>query len=187
MRFNWEIPIICFSFLLTLVLVPGTSALAKEDQLPEDFLGTKGVPNEGQLANIVSEYALGNYKKALAMTIPLADQGNAYAQHYLGVMYEKGTGVPQDYTEAVKWHRKAAEQKKTKAQYYLGVMYWKGLGVPQDFVQAYKWFHLAASQLKGQLAKHAVNNRDSLKEEMTPTQVMEAKKLALEWKPKQSK
>ena len=32
-----------------------------------------------------------------------ADQGIAPAQVILGVMYAKGQGVPQDYSEAVKW------------------------------------------------------------------------------------
>ena len=36
--------------------------------------------------------------------------GFAYAQYNLGVMYDNGQGVQQDYKEAVKWYRKAAEQ-----------------------------------------------------------------------------
>jgi TPR repeat protein len=39
-----------------------------------------------------------------------ADQGNADAQFYLGLLYDNGKGVPQDYAEAVKWLRKAADQ-----------------------------------------------------------------------------
>ena len=34
-----------------------------------------------------------------------AEQGNAYAQYNLGVMYSNGKGVLQDYAEAVKWYR----------------------------------------------------------------------------------
>jgi TPR repeat protein len=41
---------------------------------------------------------------------PLADQGDADAQFNLGVMYDRGDGIPQDYAEAAKWHRLAAEQ-----------------------------------------------------------------------------
>src|SRR5437868_5583376 len=40
----------------------------------------------------------------------LAEQGNAVAQNDLGVMYQAGTGVPQNFAEAVKWLRKSAEQ-----------------------------------------------------------------------------
>ena len=32
----------------------------------------------------------------------LAEQGDAAAQGLLGIMYEKGAGVPQDYAEAAK-------------------------------------------------------------------------------------
>ena len=39
-----------------------------------------------------------------------ADLGNADAQYRLGLMYDKGLGVPQDYAEAAKWYRKAAKR-----------------------------------------------------------------------------
>ena len=42
--------------------------------------------------------------------IPLAKQGNADAQYNLGVMYEGGQRVLQDYKEALKWYRLAAAQ-----------------------------------------------------------------------------
>ncbi len=77
---------------------------------------------------------------------PLAKQGNANAQYNLGVMYDKGRGVPQDYAEAVKWYRKAAEQGHAKAQYSLGVRYANGRGVPQDDAEAVGWWRKAAEQ-----------------------------------------
>jgi hypothetical protein len=54
---------------------------------------------------------------------PLAEQGNALAQLGLGVMYAKGQGVPQDYSQAVVWYRKAAEQGDADAQTLVGLMY----------------------------------------------------------------
>jgi TPR repeat protein len=39
------------------------------------------------------------------------------AQNYVGVMYDTGKGVMQDYNEAVKWYTKAAEQGGEKVQY----------------------------------------------------------------------
>ena len=38
-----------------------------------------------------------------------AEAGNVGAQFNLGYMYNVGQGVPQDYTEAAKWYRRAAE------------------------------------------------------------------------------
>ena len=37
----------------------------------------------------------------------LAEQGIAFAQYNLGVMYANGRGVPQNDAEAVKWYRLA--------------------------------------------------------------------------------
>ena len=55
-----------------------------------------------------------------------ADQGFALAQYNLGIMYNKGEGVAQDYAEAVKWYRRAADKGFAFAQYNLGVMYDRG-------------------------------------------------------------
>ena len=48
-------------------------------------------------------------------------------------MYDDGTGVTQDYKEAVKWYKLAAEKGTPIAQYSLGMMYEEGKGVSQDF------------------------------------------------------
>ncbi|HGJ9472111.1 TPA: tetratricopeptide repeat protein [Neisseria gonorrhoeae] len=68
-----------------------------------------------------------------------AEQGNAAAQFNLGVMYENGQGVRQDYVQAVQWYRKASEQGDAKAQYNLGLMYYDGRGVRQDLALAQQW------------------------------------------------
>ena len=75
-----------------------------------------------------------------------AESGDAEAQNNLGVMYNKGLGVPEDYAEAVKWYRLAADQGYADAQCNLGVMYDNGQGVPQDYAEAVKWTRLAADQ-----------------------------------------
>lgn len=79
-------------------------------------------------------------------TLHKAEAGDPQAQYNLGVMYDIGQGVPQDYTEAAKWYTKAAEQGHADAQLKLGVMYAKGRGVPQDYAEAAKWFTSVAEQ-----------------------------------------
>lgn len=71
---------------------------------------------------------------------------DAEEQYHLGLLYEKGLGVPKDYEQAFKWFKKAAEQGHPDAQYDLGLMYSRGRGVPQDSEQAAKWFKKAAEQ-----------------------------------------
>jgi TPR repeat protein len=92
----------------------------------------------------VAAYDRGDYATALREFRPLAEQGDAGAQSYLGSMYLKGKGVPEDHAEAVTWYRKAAEQGNAIAQMNLGSMYAKGKGVAQDFVEAVKWYRAAA-------------------------------------------
>ncbi len=116
---------------------------------------------------------------------PLAEQGNANAQFFLGVMYDKGQGVRQDLREAARWFRKAAEQGVAEAQSNLGFMYGYGEGVPQDYAQAYMWYDLAASRFPpGEGRDIAVKNCDIVAKKMTPAQISEAQKLAREWRPK---
>ncbi len=86
----------------------------------------------------VAAYNRGDYATALREFRPLAEQGDAAAQHNLGLMYHIGQGVTQDYAKAVKWYRKAAEQGDAKAQHNLGFMYQNAKGVPDDHAEAVK-------------------------------------------------
>ena len=61
-------------------------------------------------ASGVKAYDRGDYATALRIFRQLADQGAAEAQSYLGLIYDKGQGVGQDYKEAVKWWRKVVPQ-----------------------------------------------------------------------------
>ena len=44
-----------------------------------------------------------DYRTAPRLWLPLAEQGHASAQFNLGLMYEDGQGVPQDYVSAHMW------------------------------------------------------------------------------------
>ncbi len=48
----------------------------------------------------LAAYARGDYATAVREWRPLAEQGVAEAQFYLGLMYDNGQGVPQDYAKA---------------------------------------------------------------------------------------
>src|SRR5438094_977528 len=75
-----------------------------------------------------------------------AQEGDPAAQCYLGICYQTGQGVQQDYPEAVKWYRLAAEQECGPAQCNLGLCYETGRGVEQNVREAVKWFCRAARQ-----------------------------------------
>jgi TPR repeat protein len=125
-----------------------------------------------------------DYGEAIRWFRKAAEQGNAKSQFSLAFKYEQGQEVSQNYTEAIHWYRKAAEQGEPHAQFNLGVMYAKGHGVPQDYVQGYLWISLGASHATGEAHRKFAADRDSLAEEMTAQQIVEAQRLAREWKPK---
>jgi len=102
-------------------------------------------------------YERGDYATAFRLMKPLAEQGDAQAQFNLGLLYNKGQGVPQDYAEAAKWYLKAAEAKQrgvlraiAQAQCNLGILYYNGQGVPQDYAEAAKWYLKASERNNAQ-------------------------------------
>ncbi len=129
-------------------------------------------PNEDGWA----AYARKDYATALRLFRQAADQGNAEAQHRLGVMYEFGIGVPQNFSEAFGLFSLAARQGFMRSQASLGLMYSDGRGSPVDLSAAHMWFNLAAAQ-----GDHgAATNRDLAAKQMTPQQIAQAQARARE-------
>ena len=57
----------------------------------------------GDIEQAFEAYRAGDYETAVRLYRPLAEQGDYRAQYDLGLIYDKGLGVPQDYKEAAKW------------------------------------------------------------------------------------
>ena len=71
-------------------------------------------------------------------------------------------------------------------QLKLGEMYSEVRGWPENLVQAHMWFNLAAVHSGAKIwTDEAVKKRNALAERMTDDQILEAQRLAREWKPKQ--
>ena len=109
-----------------------------------------------------------------------AVQGHVDAQVNLGMLLDYGRGGPQDFKMAVRWYLRSANQGNELAQRKLGLLYERGDGVQQDFVQAYMWYKLGAASG----VKAGIVLRDALAIRMTSDQLLEAQKLAREWRPK---
>ncbi len=89
-------------------------------------------------------YDRADYRTSLNVWLEKAKEGDPEAQTYVGEIYEKGLGLPNDYKTANSWYRKAAEQGYSRAQINLGYLYEKGLGVKQDRVSALNWYRRAS-------------------------------------------
>ena len=103
-----------------------------------------GASLAGPLENGVAAYDEGNYSSAMQLWLPLAEQGDVVAQFNVGIMYDKGHGVPQDAVEAARWYQRAAERGDVISQFKLGLMYAEGDGIAQDYDLAARWYLLAA-------------------------------------------
>jgi uncharacterized protein len=125
-------------------------------------------------------YKNADYSTAMSELRPLAENGDATAQNYVGFMYDNGEGVPVDYKQAAEWYSKAAEQGNAIAQHNLAMMYGNGLGVQQDWVQALMWINLAVIISKSKHAQ-AVKDGNYAVTQMTPEQIKEAERLTDEW------
>jgi len=98
----------------------------------------------GDLEDGIAAHEAGDFPAALRVLQPLAEQGIAQAQTFLGLMHDEGNGVPLDDVQAIQWYRLAAGQRDARAQFLLGTMYDFGEGVPEDNAQAVQWYRLAA-------------------------------------------
>ena len=89
-------------------------------------------------------YEKRDYATALKILMPLADSGDSVAQFNIANFYRNGWGVPQNFSEAFKWYRRAALLKYPPAQNSLGTMYKNGIGVTKNYSEAYKWYEESA-------------------------------------------
>jgi TPR repeat protein len=76
----------------------------------------------------------------------LASHGDGSMEYTHGYSYYRGLGVPQDYSAAADWFRKAADLGHAGAQNSFGYSYYYGEGVSRDYVEAVTWFRRAAEQ-----------------------------------------
>ena len=135
-----------------------------------------GTAQAQDLTKGIEAYHAGDYATALQEWKPLAEQGDAAAQLFLGFMHDYGEGVPQNFKAAVKWYRKAAEQGDADAQYNLGFMYEFGKGVIQDKVLAHMWYNIGTANGDELSAKY----RDEIAKDMSREAIEKAQAMARE-------
>ena len=102
-----------------------------------------GATGAGPFDDAVAAYDQGQFDKAFALWLPLAQQGNAAAQFNLAALYEKGSGVAMDRAEAARWYLAAAKQGDLDAQMKIAALYDEGSGVAKDADSARKWYQAA--------------------------------------------
>ena len=128
-----------------------------------------------------------DFAEAAKWFLMAAQGGHLDAQANLGFVYEQGRGVAQNHGEAARWYHAAAERCDVAAQANLGTLYANGSGVTRDDVLAHMWLNLAVSGAQGRKLRHdLIQRRDNVAQRLTPEQILEAQRLAREWRPKAS-
>ena len=139
--------------------------------------------SSSSLSDGANAFRRGDYVIAVRKLRPLAERGNAEAQAILALMYQQGSGVPQDAVMAAHWYLSAAEQGHVGAQYQLGLLYDKGHGVPPSTVIAYKWLNLAAARATPRERDYYVRIRDAVASKLNTEQLAQAQFLSASWAP----
>ena len=76
-----------------------------------------------------------------------------YAQRALGLLYNKGKEVPQNFNKANEFLTLAAAQNDSSALYSLGINNEKGQGTTQNFPEAFRLYEKAVTKRK-HIASH---------------------------------
>lgn len=145
---------------------------------------------------------------ALGKLTTKAENGDRYAQYFLGEIYEYGCetcdpAIERDFERSLKWYLKAADQGSRKAQEQAASFY-RGaktinkangqqsfiighMPMPADYIQCYKWYGILASKAADLDDDERVNlyshERDNCGNRLNDDEKREAMRLAADWKP----
>lgn len=122
---------------------------AKIEPLPRRpaAAGNRASENQG-----VADLRAGRYGEAFLALGDAAANGSPSAALDLGMMYDAGLGVPQNYARAFSWYEVAAEQGDPVAIYNIGVLNDAGLGLRRNPAEAAQRYAQAAAKGVGRAA-----------------------------------
>ncbi|MDK4554752.1 tetratricopeptide repeat protein [Kingella kingae] len=122
------------TFYVGLMFLAASSAFAQKQPAPS--------ANDAIYAQAVAAYQREDFATVHKLLLPLAEQGDATAQHNLAVLYQDGLGTKADIAQALMWYEKAAAQGNAEAQFMAGLLH----SDQQQYERAVYWYTLAAKQ-----------------------------------------
>lgn len=137
------------TYLLAVILVVGGCATPTDTSNTTEELQLTAKPVQSLPPKLVEAeaYYFGenrNYEKAYKLFLEVADPEYPYVYHNLGLMNERGLGVPVDFPAALDWYKKAADLGYVQSFSNLGMMYDDGLGIEEDDQAAIYWYSRGA-------------------------------------------
>ena len=100
----------------------------------------------GSLDDGIAALGRSDYSQALDLLAPLAAEGNAAAEFYLGKMYAGGLGVTVNFVKAATLFQAGVDKGFARSFLALGALYQSGSGVPKNVYQAIKLYKTAAGK-----------------------------------------
>jgi len=152
---------------VTTASVPAAAAAAEPAAATPVTTTADAAPTAtGTAADGWHAFDIGDYKTALDIWQPLAQNGDSNLQVLVGSLYDYGQGVKQNKAEALKWYLMAAQLGSGRGQYAAGALLVKD-AKQRNLVEAYKWLTIANATLRGQGGDVAANQAMSLRQQIT--------------------
>lgn len=123
-------------------------------------------------------YDRADYKTALRIWLPAAEEGDADAQNTVGEIFEQGLGTDPNYEVAALWYQRAADQGHKTALFNLGTLYETGRGVAQDKVHALNLYRRAWGVSDDELVRQSDATRALLRQAEENARTLEAERRA---------
>jgi TPR repeat protein len=136
--------LLAFSSLVLFQLVLSSAVLASE---------ANGEPQKAELPKGrftgpfnagIEAYDRGDYSRAYALWLPIAQEGDLAAMRNVAHLLRHGLGVEKDLDKAARWYASAANRGLTGAQVNLAELFFSGEGLPQSYEMAGQWYARAA-------------------------------------------
>lgn len=109
------------------------------DSIVEENANRGDVDSKVKLGNKCREN--GDWEKAFQLYEQAAEQGNAEAQYWIGVLLRD-----EDIQKSVEYFEKSAENRYPNGEYELAQCYYNGTGKNQNKEVAFQWYEKAAEQ-----------------------------------------
>ena len=110
------------------------------------LLLTCGAADPADVNEGLVDFSAGRFAEAFAAWQAAAQAGDPDGDLYMGVLYDTGEGVEQDYAKALAFYKRAADAGSAAGAFNVGVFYDSGIGVTTDRHQAAAWYRKAAAK-----------------------------------------
>ncbi|PPR62998.1 MAG: hypothetical protein CFH10_00659 [Alphaproteobacteria bacterium MarineAlpha4_Bin2] len=142
------------------------------------LLSTSIAYGSNKLEIALADFRLGYYEPAKQRFEELAEENNAEALFWLGLISQNGQGASQDFIRAAELYQRSAWLGNGDAQNNLGLLYRDGKGLPKDGALALAWFTVASE------GKHRTGeiNRSRFADRLDDEQFAKSQRLARNFK-----